>query len=130
MRRKARRILQDYLEYGERICYYHDLGIYRLLNYPENSWPINQMLGEMDELLNQMDEEKRDVLAMTIRTFVKCRFHYQKTADKLYTHVNTIRYRIKLIEDLWDVDLSSDRGETSVQCAGEAASAVDEEWVL
>ena len=33
------------LEYGERICYYHDLGIYRLLNYPENSWPINQMLG-------------------------------------------------------------------------------------
>ena len=98
------------LEYGEHICYYHDLGIYRLLNYPENSWPINQMLGEMDELLNQMDEEKRDVLAMTIRTFVKCRFHYQKTADKLYTHVNTIRYRIKLIEDLWDVDLSSDEG--------------------
>lgn len=98
------------LEYGERICYYHDLGIYRLLNYPENSWPINQMLGEMDELLNQMDEEKRDVLAMTVRVFVKCKFNYQKTADKLYTHVNTVRYRIKLIEDLWDADLSSDEG--------------------
>lgn len=98
------------LEYEERICHYQDLGIYRLLNYPENSWPINQMLGEMDELLNKMDREKRDVLAMTVRTFVKCRFNYQKTADKLYTHVNTIRYRIKLIEDLWEVDLSSDDG--------------------
>lgn len=53
------------LEYEERLCHYHDLGIYRLLNYPENSWPVNQMLGEMDELLNQMDEEKRDTLAMT-----------------------------------------------------------------
>lgn len=98
------------LDYPERLCYFHDLGIYRLFNYPQNSWPVNQMLGEMDELLNQMDEEKRDMLALTIRTFVKCRFSYQKTADKLFTHVNTIRYRIKLIEDLWDVDLSSDEG--------------------
>lgn len=98
------------LEYEDRLCHYHDLGIYRLLNYPENSWPVNQMLGEMDELLNQMDEEKRDTLAMTVRAFVKCRFNYQKTADRLYTHVNTVRYRIKLIEDLWDVDLSSDEG--------------------
>lgn len=98
------------LEYEERIFYYQDLGIYRLLNYPENSWPVNQMLGEMDELLNKIDREKRDILALTVRTFVKCRFNYQKTADKLYTHVNTIRYRIKLIEDLWEVDLSSDDG--------------------
>ena len=28
----------------------------------------------------------------------------------MYTHVNTVRYRIKLIEDLWDADLSSDEG--------------------
>ncbi len=98
------------LEYEERLCHYHDLGIYRLLNYPENSWPVNQMLGEMDELLNQMDEEKRNMLAMTIRVFVNCNFSYQKTADRLYTHVNTVRYRIRLIEDLWDVDLSSDEG--------------------
>lgn len=96
------------LDYGDRLCFFHDLGIYRLFNYPENAWPINQMLGDMDDLLNEMDEEKRLTLALTIRTFVKCRFHYQKTADKLFTHVNTIRYRIKLIEDLWDVDLSSD----------------------
>lgn len=102
--------ISQMLEAEDRICYYHDLGIYRLLNYPENSWPINQMLGEMDELLNRMDEEKRDTLAMTVRTFVKCKFNYQKTADKLYTHVNTIRYRIKLLEDLWDMDLSSDEG--------------------
>lgn len=96
------------LESAERLCHYHDLGIYRLLNYPENSWPVNQMLGEMDELLNQMDQEKRDMLAMTVRVFVHCRFSYQKTADKLYTHVNTVRYWIKLIEDLWNVNLSSD----------------------
>lgn len=99
-----------FLDYGDRLCFFHDLGIYRLFSYPENAWPINQMLGDMDDLLNSMDEEKRHTLALTIRTFVKCGFHYQKTADKLFTHVNTIRYRIRLIEDLWDVDLSSDEG--------------------
>lgn len=98
------------LEYKERLCHYEDLGIYRLFDYPESSWPVNRMLEEMDELLNQMDQEKRDTLAMTVRVFVNCRFSYQKTADRLYTHVNTVRYRIKLIEDLWGVNLSSDEG--------------------
>ena len=98
------------LEYEERLCRYEDLGIYRLFDYPESSWPVNQMLGEMDVLLNQMDQEKRDTLAMTVRVFVNNRFSYQKTADKLYTHVNTVCYRIKLIEDLWGVNLSSDEG--------------------
>ena len=68
------------LEYGEHICYYHDLGIYRLLNYPENSWPINQMLGEMDELFKSDGRGKTDVLAMTIRTL--CQMQIPLSEDR------------------------------------------------
>ena len=56
------------------------LGIYRLFTYPENPWAVNQMLGEMDVMLNDLDNEKKDVLTLTVRTFVKNNFSYQKAA--------------------------------------------------
>lgn len=40
----------------------------------------------------------------------KTNFSYQKTADELFTHVNTVRYRIHQLEELWNVDLSSTEG--------------------
>lgn len=98
------------LDYGQTPCFFHQLGIYRLFTYPENPWAVNQMLGEMDILLNDMDNEKKDTLTLTVRTFVNNNFNYQKTADELFTHVNTVRYRIHQLEELWNVDLASTEG--------------------
>ena len=98
------------LKMPDRVTRFEQLGIYRLFNYAELAESADRMLGEMDDRLNKIDKEKRETLAKTIRTFVRCRFNYQQTADLLYTHVNTIRYRLKSIEDLWDVNLSSEDG--------------------
>lgn len=98
------------LDYGQEPCFFHELGIYRLFSYPENSWAVDQMLGEMNSLLDDMDLEKKNILTLTVRTFIKNNFNYQKTADDLYTHVNTIRYRIRQLEELWNADLSSTEG--------------------
>lgn len=103
--------MAELLDYGQRPCYFYELGIYRLFSYPENEWPVNQMLGEMDQLLSNMDREKRNLLTTTMRTFADNNFNYQKTADKLFTHVNTVRYRIRILEDVWGVDLGSDDGK-------------------
>lgn len=98
------------LNYEKQLCFFHELGIYRLFSYPENAWPINQMLGELDSCMKDMDKEKKVMLSRTLRVFVKNNFNYQKTANQLYTHVNTIRYRIHFMEELWSVDLGSDEG--------------------
>lgn len=98
------------LDYGQTPCFFYQLGIYRLFTYPENPWAVNQMLGEMDLMLNDMDNEKKDILTLTVRTFVKNNFNYQKTSDELFTHVNTVRYRIRQLEELWNVDLASPEG--------------------
>lgn len=98
------------LGYEQNPCFFQELGIYRLFAYPENPWPVDQMLEEMNKLLDGMDNEKKDILTLTVRTFVKNHFNYQKTADELYTHVNTIRYRIHQLEDIWNVDLASNEG--------------------
>ena len=102
--------IANLLNYGRKLCFYQELGIYRLFAYPENGWPVNQLLGELDSCMTDMDKEKKVMLSKTIRVFVKNNFNYQKTATELYTHVNTVRYRIHLMEELWGVDLSSDEG--------------------
>ena len=48
------------------------------------------------------------VLTATLTCLVQNNFNYAKTAEKMYTHPNTIRYRISLLEDLWDTDLSKE----------------------
>ena len=67
--------------------------------------PENRILEQMTDKLMEYPKEKRDALSDTMCCFVQNHFNYQKTADAMYAHVNTIRYRISLMENLWGCDL-------------------------
>ena len=62
--------------------------------------PVNRILEQMTDKLMEYPKEKRDALSDTMCCFVQNHFNYQKTADAMYAHVNTIRYRISLMENL------------------------------
>lgn len=67
--------------------------------------PVNRILEQMTDKLMEYPKEKRDALSDTMCCFVQNHFNYQKMADAMYAHVNTIRYRISLMENLWGCDL-------------------------
>ena len=67
--------------------------------------PVNRILEQMTDKLMEYPKEKRDALSDTMCCFVQNHFNNQKTADAMYAHVNTIRYRISLMENLWGCDL-------------------------
>lgn len=67
--------------------------------------PVNRILEQMTDKLMEYPKEKRDALSDTMCCFVQNHFNYKKTADAMYAHVNTIRYRISLMENLWGCDL-------------------------
>ena len=67
--------------------------------------PVNRILEQMTDKLMEYPKEKRDALSDTMCCFVQNHFNYQKTAEAMYAHVNTIRYRISLMENLWGCDL-------------------------
>lgn len=71
--------------------------------------PVNRILEQMTDKLMEYPKEKRDALSDTMCCFVQNHFNYQKTADAMYAHVNTIRYRISLMENLWGCDLQRER---------------------
>ena len=53
------------------------------------------------------DERHRAELLPTLREFLACSGSWNACATALYVHVNTVRYRIRRIEELTGRDLSS-----------------------
>ena len=53
------------------------------------------------------DNRHRAELLPTLREFLACSGSWNACAAKMYVHVNTVRYRIRRIEDLTGRDLSS-----------------------
>ncbi len=62
-----------------------------------------RMLGP----LISYDERHRAELLPTLREFLACSGSWNTCAGKMYVHVNTVRYRIRRIEELTGRDLSS-----------------------
>jgi len=111
--------LGQYLDEQQEVFFFHDMGIYRFFSYPENSWSVNQMLNEMTQKLDSVfDEEKKQVLTTTLTRLVKNNFNYSKTSEEMFTHPNTIRYRIRLLEELWEKDLSKDEDRLLISVVG------------
>jgi DNA-binding PucR family transcriptional regulator len=57
--------------------------------------------------LQSYDERHRAELLPTLREFLTCSGSWNACAARMYVHVNTVRYRIRRIEELTGRDLSS-----------------------
>ena len=59
----------------------------------------------LDKLL-EYDHDYDADLQITLRTLLDDNFNYKATAEKLFLHVNTVRYRAEKISQLLGIDLN------------------------
>ena len=74
------------------------------------SVPGSVLRSFRDRLLGPLlayDDQHRAELLQTLREFLACSGSWNACAAKMYVHVNTVRYRIRRIEELTGRDLSS-----------------------
>ena len=74
------------------------------------SVPGSVLRSFRDRLLGPLvayDERHRAELLPTLREFLACSGSWHACAATMYVHVNTVRYRIRRIEELTGRDLSS-----------------------
>jgi DNA-binding PucR family transcriptional regulator len=72
--------------------------------------PDSVLRSFRDRLLGPLvsyDQRHRADLLPTLREFLACSGSWNACATKMYVHVNTVRYRIRRIEELTRRDLSS-----------------------
>ena len=82
------------------------LGIFRELFSCEQEQIISFCRRTLDKLL-AYDHDYDAGLLITLQTLLDTNFNYKLTAEKLFIHVNTVRYRCDKIAQLLDMDLTN-----------------------
>ncbi|MGM8366246.1 PucR family transcriptional regulator [Virgibacillus sp. W0181] len=84
------------------IIYYEDLGVFRLLSPLLGRREIYEFYeSNMDKLVR---EDSKQELINTLKTYFYYNESLKDTANALYIHVNTLKYRIKRIEEITGCD--------------------------
>jgi len=94
--------------WGKDACtMFSDIGVYRLLySFPEDH-NLENYLPKGLKILKEYDQENATELSKTLEVFLKNAGNSRKTADELFIHYKTLKYRLKRIEEITGLDLSS-----------------------
>lgn len=88
---------------GQKVFHYNDLGILRLLMHVHQG-----ILADFSEdylsILMESDRESGTDYMKTLLVYIQYRCKIDETAEALFIHPNTLRNRIKKIEELLGVD--------------------------
>ena len=100
-------------EDGEhRVLAFDDTGAYRLLlpAMSEDPAELQRFYAETVEPLVAYDEHYGTDLVTTVEAFLDCDGNVAGTAQRLFTHRHTIRYRLERVRDLSGLDVGSTDG--------------------
>ena len=87
-------------------------GAYRLLlpAMSEDPAELQRFYSETVAPLVAYDEQYETDLVQTLETFLDCDGNVANTAQRLFTHRHTIRYRLERVRDLSGLDVGSTDG--------------------
>jgi purine catabolism regulator len=89
----------------DKIIFYDDLGIYKLLEDFSETDSIKEFYDSYLGSLIQYDDEHNAELLHTLESLIKNDWNIKETAEKLFVHYNTVKYRMKRISKILGIDL-------------------------
>lgn len=96
--------LGRFINNGSFITFFEDLGAVRLLS--NVSWELlDDYYKEYLNALVEYDDKNGTSLLETLQVYFQQNADLNQTAEKLFMHSNTLRYRLKKIEEVLDTDL-------------------------
>jgi purine catabolism regulator len=103
---------------GNRVILYDELGFYRVLSqYPLDSEEMRQFCHETLGPLVEYDRRTKSDLVKTLEVYLDCMGSWNKAAEELCVHPNTLGYRLNRIQELLGVDLNSPEQRLNLQLA-------------
>src|SRR5918996_2605891 len=96
----------------DAVLAFEDTGAYRLLlpAMSEDPAELQRFYAETVEPLVTYDEQYETDLVQTLETFLDADANVAGTAQRLFTHRHTIRYRLERVRDLTGLDVASTDG--------------------
>jgi sugar diacid utilization regulator len=88
---------------------FEDMGAYRLL-LSEDPEELQRFYLDTVEPVVVYDEQYETELVQTLETFLDCDANVAQSAQRLFTHRHTIRYRLERVRELSGLDVGSSDG--------------------
>lgn len=95
---------------------FEDLGIYRLI-YHSDQEETTGFLNDIFMPLQKYDQLHHTELVPTLEVFFKCNGNLSRMAREMYTHYNTVVYRLDRIKELTGIDLDDPEQRLNLQVA-------------
>ncbi len=99
-------------DHEHRVLAFEETGAYRLLlsTMSENPAELQRFYAETVEPLVAYDEQYATDLVATVEAFLEADGNVAGTAQRLFTHRHTIRYRLERVRELCGLDVGSSDG--------------------
>lgn len=101
----------------EPVCYYADLGVWRLLGNIQDKQELHLFIEETLGKLLLYDQEKGAELVKTLEVYFECNGKLKKVTEKMYVHYNTILYRLDRIQQITGCSLEDATACLNLQMA-------------
>ena len=90
---------------GRQVAFYEDLGVLALLIAGPQGLPLNQFAGDTIGPILAHDARHGTSLVETLRTYLDVNCNQKDTAQRLFVHQKTVKYRLETIEKLTGLNL-------------------------
>lgn len=98
------------------VLHYDELGVYKLLYYVDDVAEIERFVAETVGPLLDYDREHNTDLMRTLDAYLETG-NLRQTAKGLYTHYNTVLYRMSCIHKILQVDVNAPSQRLNVELA-------------
>ena len=88
-------------------CDYNNLGFMRILLEVDDTRLIHAFVTEQLEKVLEYDKTHHSSLTDTLYEYLKCSGSVQHISEKMFCHRNTINYRLRIIKEELEYDLSN-----------------------
>lgn len=112
--REALKIAQ--LSEQAHVVYFDKLGFYKILS-EKNRGELERFVEELLQPVFDYDRQKKGDLIKTLETYFETNRNLKLTSTRLFTHYNTVLYRIKKIEELTGISLNSPENALNLEIA-------------
>jgi purine catabolism regulator len=100
-----------------RVARFEELGLLHWLHaLPPQMLAENAFSGRLARLVEH-DRTHEGQLTQTLEVFLECEGNGVRAAERLYIHRHTLKYRLRRIEEICDVDLSDSLTKLNLRAA-------------
>lgn len=97
------------------LTFYEDIQIYHFIELALKEYDLNKFCLPVLKQIEEYDIRYGTLLKHSLEGYLESGRNTQKAADHLYIHKNTLYYRLKRIEELFDINLNDENSCFNLQ---------------